>query len=146
MSSDPKSTRALDELADRKRSIVRLLTVAGALLIVLLVLWFQRWSDSPIDDADYAVKVTPTYPQAARQAGIEGRVVVAVTIGADGRLLFSTIRSSSGSVLLDDAALAAARASVFRAPSLRGIAMQRSYTILYTFALRSPSPQPTRGT
>jgi len=40
------------------------------------------------------VKTTPVeYPEAARQAGIEGRVVVIVTIGADGEVLEETATS-----------------------------------------------------
>jgi TonB family protein len=105
------------------------------LLIVLLIVVFWRWDDSPITDADYVVKVTPRYPQAAVRADIQGRVIVAATVGSDGRLLAWSIRVSSGSTILDDAALDAARESTYRAPMFGGIAIQRSYTILYTFAL-----------
>lgn len=108
-------------------------------MIVLLVLAFRRWSDSPIADTDYVVKLTPTYPQAAVKADIQGRVIVAITVGWNGRLLASSIRSSSGSTLLDDAALDAARESTYRAPTLDGIAIQRNYTILYVF--RGPQPR-----
>lgn len=112
-------------------------------MVVLLVLAFWRWSDGPIADADYIVKVTPTYPQAALKAGIQGQVTVAVTVGWNGRLLASSIRSSSGSTLLDDAALDAARESTYHAATLNGIAVQRSYVVLYVFRLdRSSEPQP----
>jgi len=119
----------------RKTRVLRLFGVAGALGIVLVVLAFWRWSDAPIADADYIVKVTPTYPQAAVNAHIQGQAIVAITVGWTGRLLASSIRSSSGSTLLDDAALDAARESTYRLPTLNGIALQRSYTILYTFSL-----------
>ena len=115
--------------------MLRLLGVAGALVVVLLALAFWRWSDSPITDADFIVKVTPTYPQAAMRADIQGQVVVDITVGTNGRLLASSIRSSSGSTMLDDAALEAARESRYRAPLLAGIRFQRSFTIHYTFAL-----------
>jgi TonB family protein len=117
----------------QKTRFLRLLGVAGALGIILLVLAFRRWSDAPIADVDYIVKVTPTYPQAAVKADIQGEVTVAITVGWTGRLLASSIRSSSGSTLLDDAALDAARESTYRAPGLDGIAIQRSYTVLYVF-------------
>jgi TonB family protein len=119
----------------QKTRVLRLFGVAGALGIVLVVLAFWRWSDGPIADADYIVKVTPTYPQAAVKAHIQGQVIVAVTVGWTGRLLASSIRSSSGSTLLDDAALDAARESTYRVTTLDGIALQRSYTILYEFSL-----------
>jgi TonB family protein len=109
--------------------------VATVLAVALAIVAFWRWSDSPITDADYIVKITPTYPQAALRSRIQGRVVVAITVGPSGRLLFSAIRSHSGSTLLDDAALEAARESTYRAPTFGRIALQRSYTISYVFAL-----------
>ena len=126
----------------QKTRLLRLLGVAGALLVVLLALAFWRWSDGPIEDADYIVKVTPTYPQAALKAGIQGHVIVAITVGWNGRLLASSIRSSSGSTLLDDAALDAARESTYRAATLNGIAIQRSYIVLYAFTgVNEPQPR-----
>jgi len=127
-----------DRRSDRdvqKTRVLRLLGVAGALFIVLLVLAFRRWNDGPIADADYIIKITPTYPQAALKADIQGQVIVAITVGWNGRLLASSIRSSSGSTLLDDAALDAARESTYRAATLNGIAIQRSYIVFYTFKL-----------
>jgi len=49
------------------------------------------------------------YPLAARAQRIEGRVELALRIASDGRLLAARVRTSSGSSLLDDGALAAAR-------------------------------------
>jgi len=135
---EPGLTRTrlvLDSPAVQKTRLLRLLGLAGALAIVLVVLAFWRWSDGPIADADYVVKVTPTYPQAAVKAHIQGQVIVGITIGWNGRLLASSVRSSSGSTLLDDAALDAARESTYHVPTLNGIALQRSYTILYRFSL-----------
>jgi len=125
----------LDSPAVQKTRLLRLLGLAGALAIVLVVLAFRRWSDGPIADADFLIKVTPTYPQAALKADIQGQVIVAITVGWNGRVLASSVRSSSGSTLLDDAALEAARESTYRAPTIDGIAVQRSYIIFYTFAL-----------
>ncbi|WP_236604455.1 energy transducer TonB family protein [Sandaracinus amylolyticus] len=48
------------------------------------------------------------YPVPARRGGIEGRVVVALRIANDGRLLATRVRTSCGYALLDEAALAAA--------------------------------------
>lgn len=119
---------------NRKTTFARLLTIAGVLMVVLLLVAFWRWRDSPITETDFAVQVKATYPQTAVRAGIHGQVVVAITVGPDGRLLASWIRSSSGSTLLDDAALVAVRASTYRPPMFSGIPLQRNYTVLYTFA------------
>lgn len=118
----------------RTPSVTRLLVIAGSLLVVLVVLALWRWSDSPITDADFASRVEPSYPQVAFRAGIHGQVVVSITVGSDGRLLASSIQSSSGSTLLDDAALEAVRESMYRPPVLLGIPMERSYTVTFTFA------------
>lgn len=112
-----------------------LIAVLGVLLVAWLVASYWRWDNSAITDAEFADRVQPTYPQAAVDAGIEGQVVVAITVGPDGRLLLATIRSSSGSTLLDDAALEAARASTYRPATFHGIAIRRHYIVFYTFAL-----------
>lgn len=52
-------------------------------------------------------KAAPSYPRAARQAGIEGAVVLKVQILANGRTGSITISRSSGNELLDNAAIAA---------------------------------------
>jgi len=54
-------------------------------------------------------RVVPVYPEIARSAGIEGRVVVAVVIDTVGSIASATILASSGSSMLDTAALDAAR-------------------------------------
>lgn len=52
-------------------------------------------------------KVAPSYPKAARQAGIEGTVVLRVQILANGRTGSISISQSSGDESLDYAAIAA---------------------------------------
>ena len=51
-------------------------------------------------------KVEPPYPQSARQAGIEGTVLVKIEILANGRSGNILISHSSGHTLLDEAAMA----------------------------------------
>ena len=131
----PEIARALRHEGDEKTRILRLLIIAGVLIVVLLVLAFRRWDDGPIPDAEYALKVVPTYPRAAILAGLHGTAIVAITVGWDGRLLASSIRTSAGSTLLDDAALKAARESVYRPAMIGGVALQRSYIVFYTFSL-----------
>lgn len=61
----------------------------------------------------------PKYPPAARRRGAEGRVVLAVQVGADGRARTIELRQSSGHADLDAAALKAVRRWRF-APASRG--------------------------
>lgn len=58
-------------------------------------------------------KVAPSYPKAARQAGIEGTVVLKVQILENGRAGSVSIARSSGNDLLDDAAIAAVEQWMF---------------------------------
>jgi protein TonB len=56
------------------------------------------------------------YPLRARRLGLEGRVVVAVRVDRRGRVVEIIVRESSGHEILDEAAIAAARAIDFPAP------------------------------
>ncbi len=86
-------------------------------------------------DADFVHKVTPEYPSIAKDQQIQGTAVVLVTIGPSGTVLSASIFQSSGNQLLDNAALAAARASSFRPPTVNGVAVTRQYKIEYAFQL-----------
>lgn len=61
----------------------------------------------------------PKYPKRARWRGAEGRVVLAVQVGTDGRARSVVLRRSSGHADLDAAALAAVKRWRF-APASRG--------------------------
>lgn len=54
------------------------------------------------------IDANKSYPRQARQNGIEGTVVLCVTIGSDGRILTVDVRKKHASVLLNRAALKAA--------------------------------------
>ncbi len=58
----------------------------------------------------------PVYPEMARQAGVEGAVVLRVLVGKDGKVADAIV--ANGIPMLNDAALAAARRAVFR-PALQ---------------------------
>jgi protein TonB len=53
------------------------------------------------------------YPRAARDAGIEGTVVIWLRISAEGEVLESKVQKSSGHQILDDEALRWAREQRF---------------------------------
>jgi protein TonB len=62
-------------------------------------------------------RVAPVYPDLARSAGVDGRVVVLALVGKDGRIKDARIAKSVP--MLDEAALAAVRQWVFT-PALNG--------------------------
>ena len=55
------------------------------------------------------VNAAKTYPMIARRAGLEGRLLVAITVDRHGKLIAVEIRESSGHSTLDDNALATIR-------------------------------------
>ena len=55
------------------------------------------------------IKITPEYPSLARVRGIEGRVVLRLNVDESKKITKITLDSSSGSKILDSAALKAAR-------------------------------------
>jgi len=95
-------------------------------------------TDAPpeqIVDTEFIRKATPDYPEIAKDENVEGTVTVRVTIGPDGQVEAAVVAQSSGSTQLDDAALKAARDSVYRAPLLDGHPTTRDYLIVYSFSL-----------
>jgi protein TonB len=68
-----------------------------------------RGSHSSIAAPGVLVKVDPIYPSAARQAGLEGTVILRIQILANGRPDEITIIQSTGYPVLDDAAVTAVR-------------------------------------
>jgi protein TonB len=59
------------------------------------------------------------YPEEARQLGLEGMVVLALDISAEGRVVKASVQTSSGYRILDDAALRDARSLEFE-PARQG--------------------------
>ena len=84
----------------------------------------------------FKARPEPEYPERARRAGVEGRVVVQLRISAAGEVLAAEVAESSGSASLDASALAAARASTFTPATAgdRPVASEASAT--YRFELR----------
>lgn len=77
----------------------------------------------------------PTYPERARERGIEGRVVLAVRVGADGRALAVKIDRSSGAAELDRAAADAVRRWRFEPARQGGLAVEGTVSVPIRFRL-----------
>lgn len=82
--------------------------------------------EEPLQEADYLEPLPVTYPPQSRLRREQGRVVVKVLIGVDGRAQQTEVLTSSGYPRLDQAALASVRAGRFR-PAQRGDAAQAAW-------------------
>jgi protein TonB len=93
----------------------------------------------PLLDAQavgYLVPPAPRYPPASRRAREEGEVVVRVLIGSDGRPNDVRILRSSGHPRLDEAAMEAVSAALFRPYVVEGRARAAYVRVPVEFALR----------
>ncbi len=71
----------------------------------------------PVEEPPVLISLTsPTYPEIARQAGVEGTVTLRVLVGKDGKVIDAIV--TNGVPMLDEAALVAVRDAVFR-PALQ---------------------------
>ena len=78
----------------------------------------------------------PVYPERARRAGVEGVVGVRIALAPDGAVRQVELTQSSGSRHLDEAALAAARASTFSPASRNRSPVGAEAVASYRFELR----------
>ncbi len=78
----------------------------------------------------------PVYPERARRAGVEGVVGVRIALAPDGAVRQVELTQSSGSRLLDEAALAAARESTFSPASRNRSPVGAEAVASYRFELR----------
>lgn len=81
-------------------------------------------------------RVEPAYPPRALRAGVGGVVTLHLQLSAEGRLLAASVAVTSGEPLLDEAALAAARASRYEPATLGGRPVESETTADYRFELR----------
>ncbi len=81
-------------------------------------------------------RTEPVYPRAARLAGVEGVVRLRLSLDAEGGLVAAEIATTSGSPALDEAALAAARASRYAPAQLGAVAVPAETSATYRFELR----------
>lgn len=79
--------------------------------------------------------VTPSYPQLAFRANIEGRVSVDIELDAEGKVV--SAKATSGHQMLRQAAEDAARRSKFRPTLFDNVAIKARGMLNYNFSLRS---------
>ena len=95
-------------------------------------------------DAKFTTKHSVDYPPMAQEMGVSGKVVVVVQLGPAGQLESAHVGVSSGSWVLDAAAMDAAKRSSFSGSTLDGIPIVTTYNIIYEFRLtRGPWPPET---
>nr|WP_314229337.1 energy transducer TonB [uncultured Kingella sp.] len=79
--------------------------------------------------------VTPIYPVKAMENGIEGRVKLRVQVAPNNRIRSVEVVESSGSTLLDEAAVAAARQYRFQAATRGGKRVTTVFSPSFNFSL-----------
>jgi protein TonB len=91
-----------------------------------------------IQQASVLSRSTPHYPKSARRKGLQGRVIVTVTVGTSGKVSSCQISQSSGHSTLDQSAVSAARRYRFR-PAKNGLGQAVSVrkAIPFNFQLTS---------
>ncbi len=81
-------------------------------------------------------RIQPDYPESVKSAGIQGTTIVVVAIGPDGQVVSARVGESSGNSTLDNAAVAAARASTYACPPTASHQTDL-YQVIYVFSLDS---------
>ena len=89
----------------------------------------------PVFDAAYLNNTPPIYPRRAKQAGIQGKVLLKVVVKIDGKPLNIAIISSSGSSILDEAALNAVKNWNFIPANHSGKPVQSSVIVPVEFKI-----------
>jgi TonB family protein len=77
------------------------------------------------------------YPSSAVSAGRQGQTVVDVTVAVDGSVSDAVVLTSSGVRALDDAALAAARSSIYSLATMNGVPVASHFSATYEFRINS---------
>ena len=121
------------------------------LLAACLILSFDAGSQSALPATEIAkfrarlaadlTRFRGRYPPAAAEKGQEGKVVIVVAVGADGRRTCS-LKSSSGHEILDQRALAIVRYAASNVPmpeGLRGVAFSTQVALQFSL---SPTSKP----
>ena len=80
--------------------------------------------------------IQPAYPAAARKNGIEGSVLLELTVDEHGNVEAAEVKKSSGSRLLDKSALSAAKKTRFTPGTKGGIPVRTQVTVNVRFELK----------
>lgn len=84
--------------------------------------------------AQILTQTAPEYPLAARQARVQGSVVISAVVGADGHINSAT--TISGPPLLQNPAIAAVRQWVYKPATFNGIPIESETRIVLNFTLQ----------
>jgi len=96
----------------------------------------QRSAESePVFDADYLNNPAPHYPEIAKRRAIQGKVLLSVVVKTDGTAALVEISRSSGSQILDSAALDAVKSWRFIPAKSRGKSVEASVIVPIEFKL-----------
>ena len=95
----------------------------------------------PAHAPDFSICAKPVWPKAALRAEQTGTVTLEFRVGADGKVLESRIRKSSGFALLDEAARDGIQRCTFASSALRG-ASGTWYPMQYVWSLEGPPAKP----
>ncbi|WP_308776074.1 energy transducer TonB [uncultured Bilophila sp.] len=98
----------------------------------------QRTSFDAVDGPKFLQPPAPRYPRLARRKGIEGQVLMELTIDAEGRLMSASIKKSGGNGF-DEAALEAVRKAIFRPATHNGRPSACIVLLPIHFTLRNAS-------
>ncbi len=79
--------------------------------------------------------IPPSYPALARQAGIEGTVLLRVVVGKDGKVESASVIQSDVTPAMEKAAVAAARKFLFRPAKQRTVPVRASMAVPIRFKL-----------
>jgi protein TonB len=86
-----------------------------------------------IQQAQVLTRTNPEYPLAARQARVQGSVIVAATVGADGKI--KSVKAISGPPLLQNAAANAVRQWIYKPAVLNGTTVESETQVELRFTL-----------
>jgi protein TonB len=89
----------------------------------------------PVFNAEYLNNPVPSYPDAAKRRGVQGKVLLFVMVNTDGTVESIKIDHSSGSTILDKSALDAVRYWKFIPARSKGEIVQASVIVPVEFKL-----------
>jgi TonB family protein len=86
-----------------------------------------------VQQAEVVSRTNPEYPLAARQARVQGSVVVLAAVGPDGRI--KSARALSGPPLLQSSAVAAVKQWIYKPAALNGAPIESETRVELKFTL-----------